>query len=109
MTEHEDICLRCGRCCHSKVIFDDDVIYTPFPCRYLDEETHLCTVYDHRWEANPDCLTLDEGIRLGVFPADCPYVKDIPGYVPPRMEMTEDEFFEWQDAREERRRQGKDE
>jgi hypothetical protein len=38
---------------------------------------------------NPDCLTVEEGIKLGVFPADCPYVKDIKGYKGPIVKVTE--------------------
>ena len=63
-------------------------MYLPFPCPYLDEDTRLCTVYERRHEVNPDCLTLEEGIRIGVFPADCPYVAGIESYKPPREKWT---------------------
>jgi len=79
----EDKCLKCGRCCCVKVIIDGRIIYTPYPCKHLDTRTKLCTIYKDRHTINPDCLTVEEGIRIGVFPADCPYVKDLPGYVPP--------------------------
>ena len=52
-------------------------------CQYLDPETKLCTIYDQRHEINPSCLRVEQGIELGVFPADCPYVADLPHYVPP--------------------------
>ena len=104
--ELEALCLRCGRCCCAKIIIGDEVIYTPLPCPHLDKDTSLCAVYGHRWEVNPDCLTLAEGIAMGVFPADCPYVKDIPGYNPPREQMTQEEFFLWMDSRDEDRRAG---
>jgi len=81
--DREAICRRCGRCCYAKLLVGDQVIYTDTPCAYLDVETRLCTVYDRRHEVNPDCLDIEEGIRRGVFPADCPYVADIPGYRPP--------------------------
>jgi len=82
--EHsQDLCRRCGRCCYAKVIADGEVYYTNLPCPYLDTATNLCTVYERRHEVNPDCLTVEEGIKLGVFPADCPYVKDLPDYHPP--------------------------
>ena len=84
----EEVCRRCGRCCASKVLIGEEVHYTPFSCRYLDMKTHLCTVYDRRHEINPECLSLEEGILLGVFPADCPYVQDRPHYRPPREEHT---------------------
>ena len=80
---HEAKCRRCGRCCYKKIIVLDTVFYTPFPCRFLDIETRLCTVYERRHEANPGCLSVEAGIERGVFPADCPYVEGIAGYVPP--------------------------
>ena len=85
------LCEKCGRCCHSKLIIDGQVVYTPFPCPYLDEQTRLCTIYERRRELNPECMTVAIGIQLGLFPADCPYVRDLPDYVPPRMAMTVEE------------------
>ncbi|MCX7805874.1 MAG: hypothetical protein N3A38_11885 [Planctomycetota bacterium] len=79
----ESLCRRCGRCCHKKLDIGGVVYMTPFPCRYLDEETNLCKVYDRRHEVNPDCLGVEEGIKRHAFPADCPYVRGLKGYVPP--------------------------
>lgn len=76
-------CRRCGRCCFAKLIIRDRIVYTPYPCRHLDIDTRLCTVYEKRHEVNPECLTVERGIQLGVFPPDCPYVSDLPGYIPP--------------------------
>ena len=78
------LCERCGRCCYAKLILDGEVVYTPFACAYLDETTRRCTIYDRRHELNPRCLPVETGVRLGVFPPDCPYVRHLPGYVPPR-------------------------
>ena len=86
------LCERCGRCCYSKVIVDGEVVSTPFPCPYLDEQTRLCTIYERRHELNPQCLTIEIGVRLGLFPADCPYVRDVPGYRAPRLCLTEEEL-----------------
>ena len=85
----ENKCLKCGRCCYYKVIVDGKIIYTPYPCKYLDTGTNLCTVYKDRHRTNSDCLTVEEGIKLEVFPPDCPYVKDIKGYEGPIMNVTE--------------------
>lgn len=71
------------------MIIGDEVHYTPFSCRHLDLKTRLCTIYDRRHQVNPECLSLEEGILLGVFPADCPYVEGYPGYRPPHEEHTE--------------------
>lgn len=94
----EDLCRKCGRCCYAKIIIEGDspadteVVYTPFPCPYLDESTRLCTVYENRHEVNHNCLRLDEGIRLGIFPGDCPYVADIHNYQAPRLEWTDEDL-----------------
>lgn len=87
-----DPCERCGRCCYAKLIIAGEIVYTPFPCPYLDTVTNLCTVYERRHELNPECITVEMGIRLGVFPPDCPYVRDLPDYVPPRLGMTPEEI-----------------
>lgn len=80
---HEAKCLRCGRCCADKYIVGDRVYFAEGVCRYLDHKTKLCTIYEHRHQTNTACLSVDEGIRLGVFPSNCPYVADLPNYVPP--------------------------
>jgi hypothetical protein len=36
-----------------------------------------------RHEVAPHCASVEDGIELGVFPADCPYVRDVEGYVGP--------------------------
>jgi len=87
----EEKCLRCGRCCYRKLWIGDTIYYTPFPCEYLDTETKLCTIYEKRHEINPECLSVEEGIRLGIFPADCPYVRDIPDYKPPVTDLIDEE------------------
>ena len=86
------LCERCGRCCCVKFYLDDELVYTPWFCHFYDPETHLCTVYERRFEVNPHCLTVEEGIAAGVFPADCPYVRDRPGYRPPREAPTPEEL-----------------
>ena len=40
------------------------------------------------YEVNPECLSVEDGIELGVFPASCPNVEGLVGYVPPE-EMEE--------------------
>ena len=87
-----NLCERCGRCCYAKLVINGRVVYTPYPCPYLDEDTRLCTIYGRRHEHNPHCLTVEMGTRLGAFPADCPYVRDLPDYVAPRVGMTVEEI-----------------
>lgn len=91
-TDREDLCRRCGRCCYAKVILDDEVYYTDIPCRHLDPGTHLCMIYEKRFEIEPDCLTVKEGIKRRVFPADCPYVADLAGYRAPHTDCDLEEM-----------------
>ena len=95
---HEAKCLKCGRCCYAKLrvkLADGDrVVYTHTPCTYLHVETNLCTVYERRHEMNPDCLGVEAGIARGVFPADCPYVRDVPCYRPPVTDLVPEEILE---------------
>ena len=81
--EHEAICRKCGKCCRRKVLVGGRVIYMEDYCRYLDTATMLCRVYERRFKVNPACKTVSAAIRMGILPAGCPYVKDIPDYVPP--------------------------
>ena len=81
--ERESLCRRCGACCYQKLLIGSTVVYTDIPCAYLDVRTRLCTVYERRHEVNPECLSVEMGLLRGVFPADCPYVADIPGYRAP--------------------------
>lgn len=55
----------------------------PSYCKFWDPDTKLCKIYDKRHKLNPECLDVGRGSRIGVFPADCPYVKDIPDYEAP--------------------------
>ena len=80
--EPESLCRRCARCCYEKVILDGHVFTLRSPCRFLDETSRRCRVYPERHEKNPRCLTVEQGIEWGVFPADCPYVRDLPDYHP---------------------------
>lgn len=80
--EHEALCRRCGKCCYEKLIVDGHVFTARKPCPYLDVKTNLCMAYEKRFEVNARCLTVPQGIELGIFPADCPYVRDLPGYRP---------------------------
>jgi len=84
----EDLCRKCGLCCHAKVIVGDDVFVLSEHCPYLDPATNLCTIYEHRHELNPQCLTVEQGIRFRAFPADCPYVAGLADYRPPRTDWT---------------------
>ena len=84
----EDLCRKCGLCCHAKVIVGDEVFIMDEHCRFLDPATNLCTVYQRRHELNRQCLTVKQGIKRRAFPADCPYVVGLPAYRPPKVNWT---------------------
>ena len=81
-SEHEALCRRCGRCCYKKFIMDGHVFTTRRPCSYLNTATQMCSIYEKRFEVNPRCLDVPQGIEHGVFPADCPYVRGRTDYLP---------------------------
>lgn len=52
----EDICSRCGLCCHEKTIYPDALeIALDAPCEFYDEETHSCRVYKSRFSRCSRC------------------------------------------------------
>lgn len=87
----ESICERCGRCCFEKIEFEDEIYYTDNPCVHLDLESRLCRVYARRHREKPDCSPLTPDIlKMGVLPADCPYVRGVENYPAPKMWDDED-------------------
>jgi len=78
----ESLCRRCARCCYEKLIVGGRVFTTRTPCPHLDVRTRLCTVYGTRFQVNPRCLDVEQGIEFGVFPANCPYVRGLRDYRP---------------------------
>ena len=87
----ESLCKLCGRCCYEKIDFEGEIYYTGSPCEFLDLNTNLCTVYDHRHKARPGCVPLSpEVFNRGILPADCPYVSGIKNYRAPKLHLEED-------------------
>lgn len=79
----EALCRKCGKCCTEKVDIDGRIYLTRHFCRFLDQKTNLCSVYENRFEAEPECSDVKSGIPLGLFPGDCPYVQSIKDYTAP--------------------------
>ena len=75
--EWEDICTNCGKCCLIKLQDEetDEVYYTNVVCKYFDEETCHCTVYENRCELVPECLKLtkDNIQNISWMPKSCAY------------------------------------
>jgi len=79
-------CRRCGRCCYEKIEYEGEIYYTETPCEKLDIATHLCTVYAERTKVRPGCVQLTpELVRMGILPADCPYVAEQEDYRAPHL------------------------
>jgi len=74
----ESLCRRCGLCCYEKERQGRSVV-TDFrrPCRYLDISTRRCTVYDHRFDACPQCgrMTVLHALFVKWLPPQCGYVQ----------------------------------
>jgi len=70
---------------------DGRVFTSRTPCPHLDVQTRLCAVYERRFQVNPCCLDVEQGIELGVFPASCPYVRGLRDYRPSEEGWLEDE------------------
>lgn len=77
LEEWEAICAKCGKCCYEKVDLGcGEIRYTDEPCQHLDTKTRLCTIYEHRHEVEPDCISLTEELvrTLHWLPEECAYV-----------------------------------
>lgn len=70
---------------------------TPFPCKYLNTHTNMCTIYDQRHEIYPECLSMEAGFKHKAFPADCTYIPTMApkDYKPAREDR--DWSREWQE------------
>jgi len=72
----EAVCRRCGRCCFEKIDDEGMIYFTDLACRFLDRDTKLCQVYNHRTEKEKGCVALTPAIvRLGFMPPGCPYIE----------------------------------
>lgn len=83
--EYESLCRRCGICCHEKVRFGEQVVITDIPCRFLDVETNLCTVYPKRFAKQPRCSTAEDSAKANALPGDCPYVGGADNFIEPHL------------------------
>ncbi|MDR1613150.1 MAG: hypothetical protein LBT97_10285 [Planctomycetota bacterium] len=90
--DRENLCRRCGVCCHEKVRFGDQVVITDIPCPFLDEETNLCAVYPDRFEKQPRCSSADQSAGVNGLPGDCPYVADRKNYRAPHLLSAHPEY-----------------
>ncbi len=59
--EWELLCDGCGKCCLNKIEIRREVKFTRAACRFLDCESGLCRIYEHRFDKVSDCrlITLE--------------------------------------------------
>ncbi len=74
--EWELLCDGCGKCCLNKIDIRGRVCFTNARCRFLDEDTCLCRIYEHRFEKVSDCRDIDLHTVLTepeILPKTCAY------------------------------------
>jgi len=76
--EWENMCTRCGLCCHEKTVSSKTATYhLDSPCIMLDTKTNLCKVYSNRFIEHPRCksVNLFKAMFASYLPPDCAYVQ----------------------------------
>ena len=74
----DDICTQCGACCYRRDRIDGQLIVNKqAPCRFLDTDDNLCTVYTTRFKKCAEChqVTLFHALFSRYLPDDCGYVQ----------------------------------
>lgn len=62
--EWEALCDGCGKCCLNKLEIKGKIKFTNTYCRFLDCQSCLCKIYEHRFEVVPDCRDINlEAVR----------------------------------------------
>jgi uncharacterized cysteine cluster protein YcgN (CxxCxxCC family) len=62
--EWEALCDGCGKCCLNKLEIKGKIKFTNTHCRFLDCDSCLCKIYEHRFEVVPDCRDINlEAVR----------------------------------------------
>jgi len=79
----KNLCDKChyirGLCCFYNTILEGyNVILSNQPCKFLDTKTMNCTVYEHRYERQPLCLSIEKSYNTGGLPKGCLYLKGHP-------------------------------
>ena len=57
--EWELLCDGCGKCCLNKLEIKGKIKFTKTRCRFLDCQSCLCRIYEHRFQKVPDCRDID--------------------------------------------------
>ncbi len=88
--EWELLCDGCGKCCLNKIDIRGKVCFTNARCRFLDPDTCLCQIYEHRFEKVDDCRDINLQTVISepeILPKTCAYRllaegKDLPSWHP---------------------------
>jgi uncharacterized cysteine cluster protein YcgN (CxxCxxCC family) len=92
--DFESLCTQCGLCCHAKIGLLDgtSLIHPRVICKYQNEKSGICIIYNERFKINPKCNSLKQIMeRDGILPEGCPFIKLRPGYKVARV-VSEGEF-----------------
>ena len=75
----DELCNRCGQCCYTRHFSStgDVLVDRSDPCKYLDEDTGLCSVYQNRFREYSGCgrVNLFCALFHPLLPHDCAYVQ----------------------------------
>ena len=75
----DSVCLRCGLCCYEREVGEDGSVAVDLSdaCEFLDPKTHLCRVYERRFESCDRCHQLTPKVALfsNHLPPSCGYVR----------------------------------
>ena len=75
----DDLCDCCGNCCYKRTYSRKKGLEIDFtaPCRFLCDETSLCSVYDKRFFMNDRCgnMSLFYALFNPLLPHGCAYVR----------------------------------
>ncbi|MCD7948585.1 MAG: hypothetical protein LUG13_09960 [Oscillospiraceae bacterium] len=75
----DDLCNRCGLCCYTRSVSDSGevIIDLSSPCKFLNEETHLCSVFQNRFHEYHYCgsVNMYHALFNPAMPPNCAYVK----------------------------------
>ena len=56
--EWEALCDGCGKCCLNKLEIKEKIKFTNVCCRFFNQQTCLCKIYENRFLAVSDCLSI---------------------------------------------------
>jgi uncharacterized cysteine cluster protein YcgN (CxxCxxCC family) len=70
----EELCTRCGLCCHKKgVDYQGVVVFLPEKCRHLKGDNE-CSIYNIRLEQKY-CCSIEDAIKFNALPLSCGYIQ----------------------------------